>query len=113
MNLEGLEIGPSDWSGFETVMGEKGGSGGCWCMLWRLPRKTFEAGAGAGNRAAMQRRFEDGPPPGLLARVGGTPAAWLQVDRREAFSRLATSRILQPVDDQPVWSVACFLIARP
>ena len=35
------EAGPDRWDDFETLMGAKGGSGGCWCMLWRLfPTRT-------------------------------------------------------------------------
>ena len=36
----------------------------------------------------------------------------LQVDERAAFPRLATSRVLKPLDDAPVWSVTCFFIKR-
>jgi len=31
---------------------------------------------------------------------------------REQYPRLDRSHILKPVDDQPVWSVTCFFIAR-
>ncbi|HEX6889201.1 MAG TPA: GNAT family N-acetyltransferase, partial [Chryseolinea sp.] len=32
---------------------------------------------------------------------------------REKYIRLETSRVLRPIDDQPVWSVSCFFIAKP
>ena len=107
-----IEVRPADWAGFAEVMGEKGGCGGCWCMLWRLSRKDWTAGAGQGNREAMKAVFETGPPPGLVGWLGKEPVGWLQVDERAAFSRLATSRVLKPVDDAPVWSVACFLTRK-
>jgi GNAT superfamily N-acetyltransferase len=31
---------------------------------------------------------------------------------REEFPTLGRSRILKPVDDQPVWSVVCFFVTR-
>jgi hypothetical protein len=31
------------WTDFETLFGERGACGGCWCMLWRLRRKEFES----------------------------------------------------------------------
>ena len=31
----------------------------------------------------------------------------------QEFSTLERSRILKPVDDQPVWSVVCFFVKRP
>ncbi|GMG85369.1 GNAT family N-acetyltransferase [Paralimibaculum aggregatum] len=107
-----VEIVPADWAAFEAVMGEKGGCGGCWCMLWRLPKAAFEAGAGAANREAMRAVFEAGPPPGLVARDGETPVGWVQVAPRSALPRLAGSRVLAPVDDLPVWCVTCFLVQK-
>ncbi len=106
------EIQPADWAGFENVMGPKGGSGGCWCMLWRHSKAEMEAQKGAGNRAAMRAVFEAGPPPGLIARIDGRPVGWVQVDRRSAFPRLAKSRVLAPVDDLPVWSISCLLVDK-
>src|SRR3546814_725466 len=49
---------------------------------------------------------------GLLAYAGDTPVGWISIAPREAFPRLEASRVMQPIDDRPVWSVSCFLIAR-
>lgn len=38
---------------------------------------------------------------------------WCSVAPREAFPALERSRVLKRVDDQPVWSVVCFFIAKP
>ena len=100
------------WPDFEALMGERGGYGGCWCMLWRLQRKEFEARAGAGNRAAMKALFESGAEPGLIAYDGDEPVGWCSVAPRAAFPRLDRSRVLKPVDDQEVWSLSCFLIRK-
>lgn len=107
-----FDIGPADWSGFSEVMGDKGGCGGCWCMLWRKSRKDMDAGMGEGNRLAMREIFAEGHIPGLIAKSDGAAVGWIQVDRREAFPRLEGSRILQPVDDLPVWSISCFLVDK-
>ena len=61
----------------------------------------------------MKRLVESGPPPGLLAYADGQPVAWCALAPREAYHALANSRILKPVDDQPVWSVVCFFVAKP
>ena len=106
------QIEPADWDGFQAVMGEKGGCGGCWCMLWRRSAAQMRADQGAGNRAAMKALFDTGHVPGIVARHDGQPVGWIQVDARSAFPRLAGSRILKPVDDRPVWSVACFLVDK-
>lgn len=107
-----FDVRPADWSSFETVKGEKGGCGGCWCMLWRLPKPEMDAGLGAGNRAAMKRIFDDGHVPGLIAFDEDRPVGWIQIDRREAFGRLEKSRILNLVDERPVWSISCFFIDK-
>jgi GNAT superfamily N-acetyltransferase len=100
------------WADFEELMGRRGGYGGCWCMLWRLSRPAFEAGTGDNNRKAMKALFESGAVPGLIAYDGDEPVGWCSVAPRSDLPRLKTSRVLKPVDDEPVWSVTCFLIKK-
>src|SRR5262245_22667081 len=61
----------SRWADLERLFGERGACGGCWCMTWRLPRKEFSAGKGAGNRRAFKRIVESDARPGVLAYSGG------------------------------------------
>ncbi|QBY02601.1 GNAT family N-acetyltransferase [Rhodophyticola sp. CCM32] len=107
-----FDIRPADWAGFSAVMGEKGGCGGCWCMIWRLSKSEMDAGLGDGNRRAMKALFAAGEVPGLVAYHNAVAIGWIQVDRRAAFPRLDRSRVLKPVDDLPVWSVSCFLVDK-
>lgn len=107
-----IRIVPADWESFQAVMGDKGGCGGCWCMLWRLSKKQMDAGMGEPNRLAMKALFDAGHVPGLVCWNGDDPVGWIQVDQRTAFPRLETSRILKPVDDRPVWSISCFLVDK-
>jgi GNAT superfamily N-acetyltransferase len=100
------------WADFEKLMGPKGGYGGCWCMLWRKAKADHDRDSGEANKADIKELAESALPPGLLARSDGEPAGWISVAPRGAFVRLESSRILQPVDDEPVWSVSCFLIAK-
>lgn len=102
----------SRWPDFETLFGEKGACGGCWCMLWRLRRKEFEQLKGEGNRRAMKTIIESGQKPGLLAYAGKQPVAWCSVAPREQFPALERSRILKKIDDEPVWSISCFFIHK-
>jgi GNAT superfamily N-acetyltransferase len=37
---------------------------------------------------------------------------WCAVAPRAAYGGLARSRVLKPVDEEPVWSVTCFYVAR-
>lgn len=100
------------WPDFEKLFGKNGACAGCWCMWWRLPHKQWVAQKGQGNRKAMQKVVQTGAPPGLIAYVAGEPVGWCAVAPRDRYMRLANSRVLKPLDDQPVWSVTCFFVAR-
>jgi GNAT superfamily N-acetyltransferase len=103
---------PERWADFEALMGPKGGTGGCWCMLWRQSKAEHDTNAGEANRTAMKAIVERDEAPGLLAYEGDTPVGWISVAPRPAFPRLESSRVLKPIDDQEVWSVSCFLIEK-
>lgn len=100
------------WKDFETLFGKNGACGGCWCMLWRLPRKRFEEMKGSGNRDAMRKTVYSEEVPGIIAYKEGEPIGWCALAPRDVYQALNRSRILQPVDDQPCWSISCFFIRR-
>jgi GNAT superfamily N-acetyltransferase len=106
-------VTPERWRDLERLFGERGACGGCWCMWWRLSRPEFERSKGAGNKRALEALVESGKVPGLLAYVDGEPAGWCALGPRESYPRLVRSRILKPVDEEPVWSVVCFFVDRP
>lgn len=100
------------WTDFESLFGPRGASGGCWCMYWRVPRKEFSKGQGEPFRQAMRGLVEAGTVPGLLAYDGRDAVGWISIGKREEFILLKQSRVLAPVDDQPVWSIVCFFISK-
>jgi GNAT superfamily N-acetyltransferase len=81
-------------------------------MWWRLSRAQWVKGKGAGNKRAMRKLVQAGAVTGLLAYADGQPVGWCAMAPRTDYPRLANSRTLQPVDNQPVWSVTCFFVAR-
>lgn len=81
-------------------------------MYWRLTRSQYEEQQGELNRRNLKALVDTGNIPGILAYTGEEPVGWCSVAPREEFSTLARSRILKPVDEQPVWSVVCFFVAR-
>jgi GNAT superfamily N-acetyltransferase len=103
---------PERWADLEALFGPRGACGGCWCMVWRLPRQEWEAGKREKNRRALKTIVETGTEPGVLAYVGGKPAGWCAVAPRADYPGLARSRVLKPIDDTPVWSVSCFFIGK-
>jgi GNAT superfamily N-acetyltransferase len=112
LDLAFYTVTPHRWADLETLFGPRGACGGCWCMYWRLKRSEFEQLKGEGNRQLLKSIVESGEVPGLLAYHNGKPVGWVSIEPRPAFSALERSRILKPVDEQPVWSVVCFFVAK-
>ena len=100
------------WGDLEKLFGERGACGGCWCMFWRESRKEFETKKGEGNRTAFRRIVKGKGQTGIIAYDEKNPIGWIAFAPREHYPKLATSKILKPVDDKPVWSVTCFFINR-
>jgi GNAT superfamily N-acetyltransferase len=106
---------PERWPDVERLFGRNGACGGCWCRFWKQDNAAYRAGKGERNKAALRRSVRGGEVPGLLAYApgpGGEPVAWVAVEPRAAYGRLAISRNLLPVDGQEVWSAPCFFVAR-
>ena len=100
-----VPLTPSRWKDLERLFGTRGACGGCWCMWWRVPRRTWRAQKGAANRRAFRRIVMSGRKPGLLAYDRGGPVAWVSVAPIEEFP------VLKRIDERPVWSVNCFYVA--
>ena len=103
---------PSRWKDVEQLFGERGACGGCWCMVWRLERKAWLTGKGAGNRRAFRRLITDGRRPGVIAYLDREAIAWCAIAPRRDYPHLERSRVLAPVDDLPVWSISCLFVAK-
>lgn len=112
MKLDVLPVTPDRWDDLVALFGPNGAFGGCWCMFPILRSNEFQANGNAGNKASMAELVAAGPPPGLLAYEEGRPLGWVAVGPRERFGRIQRSWVTKPVDDVPVWSIACFVIAR-
>jgi len=82
-------------------------------MFPRLRGAAAHQGAGASNRNALKRIVDRGEEPGILAYADGEPVGWCALAPRETYPRIVHSRLLQPIDDRPVWSVVCFFVAKP
>ncbi len=106
---------PARWPDLEAVFLAKGCSvaRGCWCMYYR-ETGAFVLAGGKAPALARKRKLHDlvtdGPPPGLLAYLGKKPVGWVTLGPRPAFRRLEKSRAMKAVDDEPVWSLVCFVV---
>ncbi len=81
-------------------------------MFWKLRGKAYEEAKGLEARLMHKSIVDSGTSTGLLAYLQGEVVGWVAVEPREAYQKLAHSRALKPVDDQPVWSVTCFFVAK-
>jgi len=111
-NLKFCPLTIERWDDFAKLFGERGACGGCWCMSWRITPKEFHKQKGEGNKKAMRNLVKAGEPIGVIAYVKDEPVGWCAVAPREKFIRLENSRVLRRIDDQPVWSISCFFIAK-
>jgi GNAT superfamily N-acetyltransferase len=82
-------------------------------MYWRLTRSQFDYQKDDGNQASFREIVvEAEQPPGLLAYRDGVPVGWCAIAPRADYPTLERSRVLKRVDDELVWSITCFFVAR-
>ena len=79
-------------------------------MWWRLKRSEFDRQKGEKNRESMKAIVKSGEVPGIIIYLEGKPAGWCSLGPRENFPVLERSRIFKKIDDQPVWSIVCFVV---
>ena len=116
MKLTVAPLTPDRWPDLEAIFKAKGCSiaRGCWCMAYRrsgsrepLPPGMTRAQA---NRAGLKALVDAGHPPGLIGYRGKVPVGWISIGPREEYAKLKRSPVMKPVDEQPVWSVVCFVV---
>ena len=116
MQLTVLPLTPRRWPDLEVIFKARGCSvaRGCWCMFYRRsgaqaqsPTHSTRAEA---NKADLKALVDAGHPPGLIGYRDGAPVGWVSIGPREDYAKLARSPVMKPVDDQPVWSVICFVV---
>jgi GNAT superfamily N-acetyltransferase len=116
MKLVVHPLTPERWPDLEAIFNARGCSvaRGCWCMFYRqagapdaLPKGVSRAQA---RRAELKALVEDDRPPGLIGYRGKVPVGWVSLGPREEFAKLVRSPVMKAVDDQPVWSIICFVV---
>lgn len=81
-------------------------------MYWKLRGKEYEEAKGYETRQMHKSIIDSGTVTGLLAYLHGEVVGWVAVEPRPAYPKLAHSRSLKPVDDQQVWAITCFYVAK-
>ena len=117
--MEALEIHPltpDRLPDLARLFGQGGDPKWCWCSFYRVRQVDFANGSAAANRAvleaAVQATNDEGRAPGLVAYRDGEAIGWVSLGPRDDYARLQHSRVLAAIDDKPVWSIVCFVVAR-
>ncbi len=108
-SIEVVPATPRRWDDVVTIMGGNGDVG-CWCQAPRGVAKGYGMAAPGSRSEALRSQLDDEPPAGMLAYVDGTVAGWCGFGPRPRLPRLERSRTIPKIDEQPVWSVLCFLV---
>jgi GNAT superfamily N-acetyltransferase len=111
MKLTIRPLTPNNFADVETLFTARGCSyaKGCWCLAYRYQKRDMPAD----KRDVLKRLAKTAKiAPGLIGYRGDTPVGWISLGPREDFARLATSRVMKPIDDTPVWSVICFVVPK-
>ncbi|GIW20432.1 MAG: hypothetical protein KatS3mg065_0728 [Chloroflexota bacterium] len=82
------------------------------CAWYRVRAKEISLPGVAEHRERLRALASQDRPPGLLADVGDEAVGWVSFGPRSSFERLTHSKVLAPLDDGPVWSIVCFVVAR-
>ena len=116
MKLTVKPLTPERWGDLEEVFNARGCSvaRGCWCMYYRREARVPPPPKGVTRaeraRRDMKKLVGGETPPGLIGYRGKQPVGWISLGPREDFAYLARSRVMAKVDEQPVWSIICFVV---
>jgi GNAT superfamily N-acetyltransferase len=116
MELTVHPLTPERWPDLEAIFLARGCSvaRGCWCMFYRRSGERPAPPPGLtqaqGERAAFKALVDAGVKTGLIGYRDGAPVGWVALGPREDFARLKRSPVMRAVDDQPVWSIVCFVV---
>lgn len=113
-DLEIVPLTPRRMPDLATLFA-RGDPRSCWCTFYRLPGSSWQGSTPESNRAELERAVRttarEKRAPGLIAYRDAEPVGWVSLGPREDYQRLERSPTLHPVDDLPVWSIVCFVVA--
>ena len=116
VTLEIQPLTPERLPDLAALFNQGGDPKWCWCAYYRLRGVDFSSGSALRNRrvleGAVASTAAEGRNPGLVAYRDGEAVGWVSVGPRDDYERLQHSKVLGPVDDKPVWSIVCFVVAR-
>lgn len=108
---------PETWDDIQHALSGGGDGRSCQCVWPVLTNKEWEATDLDQRTSLFQHEVLSARPPGILAYVDDEAAGWVRVGPRLAQRRLARTRNIvaatrEPLEDDSVWAISCFVVRR-
>lgn len=105
------------WDDVQHALTGGGDGASCQCIWPMLSNKDWNGTTVPQRTEMLREEIADGPPPGLIAYVDGEPAGWIRIGPRTGQARIPRTRMIaaasdEPLDDDSVWAVTCFVVRR-
>lgn len=105
------------WDDVQHALSGGGDGRSCQCAWFTLTNAEFNQTTVDERRDLLQGEVEASPPPGLVAYVDGEAAGWVRVGPRTVQRRIARTRAIvtstpEPLDDESVWAITCFVVRK-
>ncbi|SJN41358.1 GCN5-related N-acetyltransferase [Microbacterium esteraromaticum] len=107
----------SRWNDVQHSLTGGGDGRSCQCVWPMLRNKDWNQTTLAQRQDALHDEVDSGPPPGLVAYIDGEAAGWIRIGPRTRQLRIIHTRAIaaataEPLDDESVWSVSCFVVRK-
>jgi GNAT superfamily N-acetyltransferase len=95
------------------LFNEGGDPNWCWCQYFRKQGLDWTNSTTAGNRSSLESlAARPDLAPGLVGYRDGRAVGWVSLAPREDYGRLENAKVLARVDDNPGWSIGCFVVSK-
>ncbi|WP_309103777.1 GNAT family N-acetyltransferase [Microbacterium sp.] len=112
------EVATTDrWDDLQHALTGGGDGASCQCIWPVLRNKDWNETTLPQRTEMLRAEIDEGPPPGIIAYVDGDAAGWIRIGPRARQARIANTRMIaaataEPLDDESVWAVTCFVVRR-
>lgn len=105
------------WDDVQRALTGGGDGASCQCIWPMLSNKRWNETTTPQRTEMLRDELAGGRPPGLIAYVDGEAAGWIRIGPRPMQARIPRTRMIaaastEPLDDESVWSVTCFVVRR-
>ncbi|MGO2933432.1 GNAT family N-acetyltransferase [Microbacterium sp.] len=108
---------PEIWDDIQHTLSGGGDGRSCQCVWPVLTNKEWQTTDLDQRTALFRHEVLSDRPPGIVAYVDDEPAGWVRIGPRPAQRRLGRTRNIvattqEPLDDDSVWAVSCFVVRK-